>query len=224
MWRLGTSGIVCPLPTTPSGVSQLCASEDRAVLSQAKSMVNGLAHPGFKCEQTDCEQTVSKLTDQQFPNHPHFPLTLPVTHMLIHITSNLGIFVLVPTTGRKEHTIFHFSGKEWLPFIYPEAALLKFQWFSPGQAPWGVCGVVNQSLCTQISHSQFQKMWYQTISLPFSWSHLCSFLSHFFAFRFSLSFSGPFLFLKLKSEFHTFIHLPQSFFVWQYPNDLLLCF
>ena len=140
MWRLGTSGIVCPLPTTPSGVSQLCASEDRAVLSQAKSMVNGLAHPGFKCEQTDCEQTVSKLTDQQFPNHPHFPLTLPVTHMLIHITSNLGIFVLVPTTGRKEHTIFHFSGKEWLPFIYPEAALLKFQWFSPGQAPWGVCG------------------------------------------------------------------------------------
>ena len=86
----------------------------------------------------NCEQIVSKLTDQQFPNHPHFPLTLPVTHMLIHITSNLGIFVLVPTTGRKEHTIFHFSWKEWLPFIYPETALLKFQWFSPGQAPWGV--------------------------------------------------------------------------------------
>lgn len=75
-------------------------------------MVSGLAHPGFNCEQTDCEQTVSKLTDQQFPKDPHFPLTLPVTHMLIHIASNLGIFLLVPTTGRKKHNIFHFSGKE----------------------------------------------------------------------------------------------------------------
>ena len=71
-------------------------------------MVSGLAHPGFNCEQTDCEQTVSKLTDQQFPKDPHFPLTLPVTHMLIHIASNLGIFLLVPTTGRKKHNIFHF--------------------------------------------------------------------------------------------------------------------
>ena len=63
------------------------------------------------------------------------------------------IFFLVPTTGRNEHNIFHFSGKEWLPFIYPKATLLKFQWFSLGQAPWGVCGIVNQPLCTPISHS-----------------------------------------------------------------------
>ena len=81
-------------------------------------MVNGLAHPGFNCEQTDCEQTVSKLTDQQFPKHPHFPLTFPVTHMLIHIASNLGSFSWCQQLGERSIISFTSQAKsDCLSFI-----------------------------------------------------------------------------------------------------------